>query len=75
MFRKLYTSENIEGRACFILNTGLFLGEVLAGLTTGPLINLFQSDTAIVMSASITGGLGAALSAFLYFPSPKQLST
>ena len=68
MFRKSYSSGNIGGRACFILNTGLFLGEALAGFTTGPLITLFQSSTAIVMSACVSAGLGAILSAFLYFP-------
>ncbi|XP_019861744.1 PREDICTED: proton-associated sugar transporter A-like [Amphimedon queenslandica] len=68
MFRKSYSSGNIGGRACFILNTGLFLGEALAGFTTGPLINLFQSSSAIVMSACVSAGLGAVLSAFLYFP-------
>lgn len=73
MFRKLYAVDNVEGKSCFVINTGLFIGEVVSALSTGFVINLYQSSTAVVTWACITGAMTAVISVFVEVPpSPPQ---
>ena len=63
-----YEAESTEGKACFVLTTAMFLGEILAALTAGPLTNLAQTSTAIITIACLFASAAVVITAFVKAP-------
>ena len=71
MFRKPIPGEsttNFKGRACYVINTSIFLGQVTAAFITGPFINWFQTATASIMICCIFTAFSTILAIFVDFP-------
>lgn len=71
MFRKPLPGElsnNVEGRACFVINSAIFIGQIVAAFITGPIIKLFQTATAAIMVSCVTGAVAAVVSIYVEIP-------
>lgn len=71
MFRKPLPGElstNVEGRACFVINSAIFIGQVVAAFITGPIIKLFQTATAAIMVSCVSGAVAVIISIYVEIP-------
>jgi solute carrier family 45 protein 1/2/4 len=71
MLRKSKANQftaNKMGIACFCINVAVLLGQSIAVIITGPLIDLFQSATASIATSSIFAAFAILFTTFINIP-------
>jgi solute carrier family 45 protein 1/2/4 len=71
MLRKSKANQftaNKMGTACFCINVAVLLGQSIAVTITGPLIDLFQSATASIVTSSVFAAVAILFSTFVNVP-------
>ncbi len=60
MFRKSWIDNSVavEGKACFFINSAMFLGQSVTVLITGPIIGVAKTSTAAITIGCIAGAIG-----------------
>lgn len=75
MFRKPIpgqsATDNVQGRACYVINTAIYLSQIVAAFITGPFIKWFQTATASIMLSCIFGAVATIFSIFVEVPNNK----
>lgn len=75
LFRKgkSIDSEAIEGRACAVINTSIFLSLLVASFTTGPLLAIVRNNIYIMFLACVGSFLAFFSALFVRMPDIPQI--
>ena len=70
MFRKDWGDQDtaVEGKACSVILTTIFIGDILAFICTGPSIALFGTTNAVMMLTCVIAAVGLFCSSFISYP-------
>lgn len=70
LFRKNWGDQNaaVEGKACSVILTTLFIGDILAFTCSGPIIALFGTTNAVMMLTCVIAAVGLFFSSLITYP-------
>ena len=70
MFRKDWSNQDttVEGKACSVILTTIFIGDILAFTFSGASIALFGTTNAVMMLTCVIAAVGLFCSSFISYP-------
>ena len=72
LFRRTWDNAPtvIEGKACSVINAAMFLGQIIASLLVGPIVDLMEDNNYFIVISCVAISIMFLLGVFIRTPKP-----